>query len=88
MKTGYIRIINGRVYFEYYESGKRLVEVNNVTTVYEWYDEITNPNDDKIYGYGFSLPEPDKSGNTARMIKDGQSCKAEVNGKAKIIELL
>ena len=63
--------------------------VSNIITIYEWYDSIDNPNDNKIYGYGFCLPEPDKKGNTAIMIRNNQPCKAEVTGdKAAIVELI
>jgi len=72
-----------------YEASKRIVEINNIEIIYEWYDEINNPNEDEIYGYSFNLSEPDEKGNTATLIKDNQQCKAEIkNSKATIIELL
>ena len=70
---------------EKYIASKQLIEVSNVRIIYEWYDEIFNPDDDKVYGYCID----DKKGNTAKMIKNNQSCKAEVkDNKAKIIELI
>ena len=39
-------------------------------------------------GYYFDLQKPDKLRNTAKMIKNNQPCKAEVNGKATIVELI
>ena len=72
-----------------YEASKQLVEVKNAEAVYEWFDEIDNPNDDKIYGYSLDLYEPTEIGNTAIMIKNNQICKAEIkDNKATIIELL
>jgi len=74
---------------ERYEASKQKVEVNNVEVVYEWFDEIDNPNDDKIYGYSFNFHKPDEKGNTAKMIINNQPCKAEIKGnKATIIELI
>ena len=71
-----------------YEASKQLIEVENAVVIYEWPDEVENPNDDKIYGYSFNLPEPNEIGNTAIMIKNNQNCKAEIKGEsAKIIEL-
>ena len=72
-----------------YEASKQLVEVENAEAVYEWFDEIDNPNDDKIYGYSFNFHKPDEKGNTAKMIINNQPCKAEIKGnKATIIELI
>ena len=75
---------------ERYEASKRKVEVeNNVEIVYEWFDEVENPNDDKIYGYSLDLYEPGEKNVTTKMIKNNQNCKAEVVGEsATIIELL
>jgi len=72
-----------------YEASKQKVEVNNVEVVYEWPDEVENPNDDKIYGYSFNFHKPDEKGNTAKMIINNQPCKAEIkDNKATIIELI
>ena len=72
-----------------YEASKQLVEVNNVEVVYEWPDEVENPNDDKIYGYSLDLYEPGEKNITTKMIKNNQPCKAEIIGeKATIIELI
>ena len=74
---------------EEYQASKREVEVNNVTIIYEWPDKIENPNDDKIYGYCIDLPKPDEKGNTAKMIKHNQPCKATIeNNKATILKIL
>ena len=80
--------IEFKIAMKEYEASKREVEVDNVTTIYEWPNEIDNPNDDKIFGYAFDLPKPDKQGNTAKMIKHNQPCEAEVNGKAVITKIL
>ena len=72
-----------------YEASKQKVEVNNVEVVYEWPDEVENPNDDKIYGYSFNFHKPDEKGNTAKMIINNQPCKAEIkDNKAIITELI
>jgi len=72
-----------------YEASKQLIEVNNVEAVYEWFDEVENPNDDKIYGYSLDLHEPGEKNITTRMIKNNQNCKAEIiDNKATIIELI
>ena len=72
-----------------YEASKQLIEVNNVEAVYEWFDEVENPNDDKIYGYSLDLHEPGEKNITTKMIKNNQNCKAEIKGeRATIIELL
>lgn len=68
-----------------YKASKRGVKVSNITTIYEWFDEINNPNDNKIYGYCFDLPKSDKKGNTAKMIKYNQPCIAEVENNIAII---
>jgi len=74
---------------ERYEASKQKVEVNNVEVVYEWPDEVENPNDDKIYGYSLDLYEPGEKNITTKMIKNNQPCKAEIIGeKATIIELI
>jgi len=71
-----------------YEASKQLIEVENAVVIYEWPDEIENPNDDKIYGYSFNLPEPNEIGNTAIMIIDNQPCTASIkDNKATITEL-
>jgi hypothetical protein len=88
-------IIKDKVYFEYYEyilkayeASKQLIEVNNVEAVYEWFDEVENPNDDKIYGYSLDLYEPGEKNITTKMIKNNQKCKAEIkDNKATIISL-
>ena len=73
MKTGHIRImIDKKVYFEP-ENEKRLIEVSN--------DYIVSP----LPGTAHLWIQ-----DTSRLrylIKDGQKCKAEVNGTAKIIGL-
>jgi len=72
-----------------YQASKREVEVKNVMTVYDWPDEIYNPNDDKIYGYYFTLDKPNKEGNTAIGIEHNQPCEAEVtDNKATITKIL
>jgi len=73
-----------------YEASKQSIEVkNNVETVYEWFDKVENPNDDKIYGYSLDLHEPGEKNITTKMIKNNQPCKADIKeNKATITELL
>ena len=79
---------NYDVSWKLYEASKQLIEVNNVEAVYEWFDEVENPNDDKIYGYSLDLYEPGEKNITTKMIKNNQNCKAEIkNNKATIILL-
>ena len=105
MKTGYIRIIGGKLIFEYYkllepdsyiaddyclpeykwkqqmkeyEASKRTVEVSNDYSIHR-------------FGNAVHLSFKDESGKLIDLITnipDNQPCKAEVNGKAKIIELI
>ena len=92
-KPGYIRIINGIVKFEYhelkkpnlidhkyydgflkaYEASKQTVEVSNITASYD--------KDGKIMEWFRAL-------GVEGIGKNNQPCKAKVNGKAKIIELI
>jgi len=84
-----IRDLQYSIDLKAYEASKQLIEVNNVEAVYEWFDEVENPNDDKIYGYSLDLYEPGEKNITTKIIKNNQNCKAEIKGeRATIIELL
>jgi len=102
IKPGYIRLIDGKVKFEYYElekpdkknyygttasdyyiyamqkyeASKRTIEVSNVVkeSINVWYFHPTELNIIVL-----------KNGER---VKINQNCKAEVNGKATIVELI